>query len=62
MSKIKRKGTIKVGNKTHTFDLSFSLNTSHTNYSGYGYHDDKERKANRRNRKMEEKRAKLYGE
>jgi hypothetical protein len=60
--KIKRQGKINIGNKTHTFDMSFTIHSSHTDYSGYGFHDDKNRKATRRNRKLEEKRAKLYGE
>ena len=55
--KIKRKGTINMNGKSHTFDLSFQMNTSHTDYSGYGYHEDKQRKAKRRDRKMEERRA-----
>jgi len=55
--KIKRNGTIKMNGKSHTFDLSFVMNNSHTDYSGFGYHEDKQRKAQRRDRKMEERRA-----
>jgi len=60
MSKVKRKGKVKIKDHSYTFDINFS--TGHTDYSGYGYHDNKNRKASRRNRKIEEKRARLYGE
>ena len=57
MAKFKKNRTIKYGNKTHTFEVGLSLNTSHTDYSGYGVHENKIRKAERRNRKLEEKRV-----
>ncbi len=48
--------------KTTTIETNIFGNTGHNNYSGFGAHESKRRKAERRDRKMEEKRAKFYRE
>ena len=57
MAKAKRKNTIRVGNRVVSYETNMFAPSGHTVYSGFGCHQDKQRKAERRNRKMEEKRA-----
>lgn len=59
MAKAKRKNTIRMGDKKVSYETSLFAPSGHTIYSGFGCHQDKQRKAARRERKMEEKRAKL---
>ena len=42
-----------------SYELDVFASKGHPEYSGYGYHESKNRKAERRNRKMQEKRARL---
>jgi hypothetical protein len=60
--KAKTKIRLTLGNKTRTEEVNLFPPTGHNSYSGFGAHEDKERKAERRNRKIEEKRMRLYGD
>jgi hypothetical protein len=59
MKRIKQKNKVSFNGKTVTSELDVFASKGHTDYSGYGYHEDKTRKAERRSRKMQEKRARL---
>ena len=47
--------------KSKTIETNMFQPSGHMDYSGFGYHEDKNRKAARRDRKMEENRARFYG-
>jgi hypothetical protein len=53
------KTRIKFGNKTVMAESNAFPRTGHIVYSGFGVHEDKARSASRRDRKIEEKRAKM---
>jgi hypothetical protein len=54
----KKKTTIRYGNKSVTTETAVFGGGSHIDYSGFGYHEsDKDKAANRRNRKLEERRV-----
>ncbi len=46
--------------KTSVIETKMFAPTGHQSYSGFGAHESKSRKADRRERKLEEKRAKFY--
>jgi hypothetical protein len=58
---LKKKATHKtkftMGGKTIMIETALFQPTGHVNYSGFGIHGDKNRNAERRNRKIEEKRV-----
>ena len=55
----KQKNKVSLNGKTMSYELDVFASKGHTEYSGYGYHESKNRKAERRNRQMQEKRARL---
>jgi len=57
MAKAKRTNKIRIGNKVMQFETDLFSPSGHTTYSGYGYHNDKNRSAERRAHKMEAKRV-----
>ena len=56
MAKAQRKGSVTLGGRTIKFETNM-FGGSHVDYSGFGVHGDKRKRAERRDRKMEEKRA-----
>ena len=58
-SKAKVKTIISMGGKTTVAESNAFPPAGHIVYSGFGAHNDKHRNAQRRNRKIEEKRAKM---
>lgn len=54
---LKKFGKVNCGNKSIKFDVNVFGGGGHTDYSGYGAHA-KDRRADRRARKQEEKNAK----
>jgi hypothetical protein len=63
MGKKQKKAThktkFKMNGETTIIETNLFGSTGHITYTGFGIHEDKCRKADRRNRKIEEKRAKL---
>jgi hypothetical protein len=61
MGKNRKKATVKtrfnMGGKTTVIETPLFQPTGHVSYSGFGVHNDKNRNAERRVRKMEEKRV-----
>lgn len=57
MAKVSKKNTIRMGNKVVSYDVPLFAPSGHIVYSGFGTHVNKARKAERRNRKLEEKRV-----
>ena len=57
-----RKSKIKMGNKTIITETNMFQPCGHIDYTGFGYHTEKNRKAERRTRKIEENRARFYGD
>lgn len=51
--KIKKQKTIKMNGESHSFEVGFSLTNGHTNYSGFGPHAGKMKKAQRRENERE---------
>ncbi len=49
---------IKLGDSTKSISIDVFGGSGHIDYSGFGYHEDKNKKSERRKRKQEEKRAK----
>ena len=56
MAKVNRKNKIRMGNKVMTFETPLFGNSGHIEYSGYGCHEDKSRKSERRRNKEEARR------
>jgi hypothetical protein len=56
----KKKTTIRMGNKSISAEVNVFGGGAHVDYSGFGFHEtDKSKAANRRNRKQEERRARM---
>jgi len=58
--KIKKK--IHLNGKTSEFEVNRFPATGHQSYSGFGAHIDKYKTSEKRNRRLEEQRARFYGE
>lgn len=58
MAKAKRKGSVTLRGRTINFETTMSSG-GHVDYSGFGVHSDKRKRNDRRNRKLEEKRARF---
>lgn len=54
-----RKKTIHLGNKSISIDVNMFPRTGHTDYSGFGAHEDKNRRNTRRENKLHAKRINM---
>lgn len=59
--KARKKQTVRLGDKSVSFDVDIFAGGSHVDYSGFGFHKtDKDKVKNRRHHKREEKQVR-YG-
>ena len=56
------KTVINMGGKSKTIEVDAFQPSGHISYTGFGVHEDKSRKSERRMRKIEENRAKYWGD
>jgi hypothetical protein len=57
--KATKKKTVNFEGKSHSFDVNVFPSTGHVSYSGFGFHVEKTRRTERRDRKLEVKRMKF---